>query len=228
MTTEAPESGVRPMRADALRNRERVLCAAREAFAEGGPEVAVAEIARRAGVGAGTLFRHFPTKRDLLVAVLDVTFESMAGMVEEATALDDPWESVVRVLTVTAEIQARDRTFLQSVGPELYGDEHFVRRNEAMMNAIAALIARAQAAGVVRADLAPEDVPFLVSAVGGTTEHCGGGVIGGVSPELWRRYLGLILDGLRPEGAHELAESAPTREQLLALKAAAHTPCANG
>ncbi|MEV4422233.1 TetR/AcrR family transcriptional regulator [Patulibacter sp. NPDC049589] len=224
MSTEAPESVERPMRADALRNRERVLAAAQEAFAEGGPDVAVAEIARRAGVGAGTLFRHFPTKQDLMLAVLDATFAGVVTAIDDALAMDDPWDALVQVLTATAEVQARDRTFLSAVGPELFGDEHFVRRNEAMMDGIAELLQRAQKSGVVRDDLAAEDLPFLLAALGGATEHCGGGNIDGVSADLWRRYLGIVLDGLRPAGAHPLPIPAPTRKQLLATKAASHAP----
>jgi AcrR family transcriptional regulator len=219
VTTEAPESPERPLRADAARNRELVLAAAREAFAEGGPDVAVREIARRAGVGPGTLFRHFPTKRDLLVAVLDEAFAAMAASVDEALAIDDPWDGLVHVLTSTAELQARDRTVLEAVGPELYGDEHFRLRLDGMQDGMRRLVERAQEAGVVRADLTVEDVPFVVAALGGATEYCTP-LRGGCSPGLWRRYLGLVLDGLRPEGAHPLSGPPPTHEQLLAVKTA--------
>jgi AcrR family transcriptional regulator len=209
------------MRADALRNRDRVLEAARVAFAQGGPDVAVAEILKIAGVGSGTLFRHFATKHDLLIAVLESTFDQLAGTMTEALAMEDPWEAVVHVFTTTAEWQARDQMFLQSVGPELFGEERFIRRNEQMMNQVQELIDRGQRAGVVRDDLTAEDLPFIIGAVGGATQHCAP-CAGGVSPDLWRRYLGLVLDGLRPEGAHTLPEGAPTRSQLMAAKAAKH------
>jgi AcrR family transcriptional regulator len=219
VSPEAPDAPERPLRADAVRNRELLLAAAREAFAEGGPDVAVRTIAKRAGVGPGTLFRHFPTKRDLLVAVLDGAFAGMAASIDEGLAAEDPWEGLVHVLTATAELQSRDRTVLEAAGPELFGDEHFRRRMDGMMEGIARIIVRGQEAGAVRDDLTPEDLPFIVAALGGATEHCAP-LEGDVPPGLWRRYLGLLLDGLRPEGAHPLPARAPTHEQLLAVKVA--------
>ena len=220
MSTEVPDTE-RPKRADALRNRDRVLDAARIAFAEGGPDVAVSEILRIAGVGSGTLFRHFPTKHDLLIAVLEQTFDEMAGSVTEALEMDDPWEALTQVLSTTAEVQSRDQAFLASVGPELFGEGSLRARNEAMMVQLGALVERAQAAGVVRPDLTAADLPFIISAIGGATQQCTPAAAG-TPPELWRRYLGFILDGLRPEAAHPLAEPAPTFEQLMAMKAEKH------
>lgn len=220
VSTEVPDTE-RPKRADALRNRDRVLDAARIAFAQSGPDVAVSEILRIAGVGSGTLFRHFATKHDLLLAVLEQTFDDLAGSISEALALDDPWEALVQVLSTTAEVQARDQAFLQSVGPELFGEGSLRARNEQMMGQLGELVARAQAAGVVRPDLAAEDVPFIISAIGGATQQCTPAAAG-TSPDLWRRYLGFVLDGLRPEGAHPISEPAPTLEQLMAIKAEKH------
>lgn len=230
MSTDVPDTE-RPKRADALRNRDRVLEAARTAFAEGGPDVAVSEILKLAGVGSGTLFRHFPTKHDLLIAVLESTFDRMSDTMEVAVGFDDPWDGIVHVLTTTAEIQAGDRMFLESVGPELFGEERFLRRNVAMMEQLERLVERAHEAGVIRADLTAEDLPFILSAIGGATQQCAPSVTGrghcvpgadGLSSNLWRRYLGMVLDGLRPEGAQPLAEGPPTREQLIAAKSAKH------
>lgn len=207
------QAACRPLRADARRNRERVLRAATEVFAEHGADASVAEIARQAGVGAGTLFRHFPTKHDLLLATLEQGFDDIQGAVAEAEAMDDAWEGLAHVLTVFAEIQSRDRAFLESVGPELFREPSLQRRNAERMEHLGALIERAQAAGLVRDDLRTEDVPFLISAVGGATGKCGAG---SVSPDLWRRYLGIVLDGMRPEGATPLPVPAPTLEQLTA------------
>ncbi|EHN11566.1 Transcriptional regulator TetR family [Patulibacter medicamentivorans] len=223
MSTITAESVVdaeaaRPLRADARRNRERVLVAATAVFAEEGADASVAEIARRAGVGAGTLFRHFPTKHDLLLATLEQGFDDIQAAMERAEAMDDAWEGLVHVLTVCAEIQARDRSFLDSVGPELFREPSLQRRNQERMEHIRQLVARAQAAGLLRDDLRAEDVPFLLSAVGGATGQCTSG--GEISPELWRRYLGIVLDGLRPVAATPLPVAAPTFEQLTAKCAA--------
>ncbi|MDO9407738.1 TetR/AcrR family transcriptional regulator [Patulibacter sp.] len=209
---EGTEDVARPLRADARRNRERVLAAATEVFAEQGAEASVAEIARRAGVGAGTLFRHFPTKHDLLLATLEVGFDDVQAAIEHAETFDDGWQGLVHVLTVCAEIQARDRGFLESVGPELFQEPTLQRRNAQRMASLSAVLQRAQADGLVRDDLRAEDVPFLISAVGGATGKCARG--GAIDPELWRRYLGIVLDGMRPAGASPLPVDAPTFEQL--------------
>jgi AcrR family transcriptional regulator len=219
VSTEAQDLIERPRRADALRNRERLLEVAQSAFAELGPDVAVAEIARRAGVGAGTLFRHFPTKDDLMGAVLERTFDEMSSTVDEALAMEDAWEGIVHVITATAERQACDRTFLQSVGPDLFAQPRFRERNERIMGQLGALLERAQDAGQVREDLRPEDLPFILAAVGGATEQCPSRLTG-CSPDLWRRYLGVVLDGMRPAAAHPLPAGPPTMEQLMAGKAA--------
>lgn len=224
MSTEVPDTAERPLRADALRNRAKVLAAARTAFAEGGPDVAVSEILKLAGVGSGTLFRHFETKHDLLLAVLEQTFDELGELLAGAMGAEDPWEGLVQLLTATAEFQARDQAFLASVGPELFAEDSLKQRNAQMMEQMGGLIARAKAAGVVRDDLAAEDLPFIISAIGGSTQQCAPSAAVGVSPDLWRRYLGIVLDGLRPQGATPLPEPAPTVEQLMAIKAEAHKP----
>lgn len=204
----------RPLRADARRNRERVLAAASQVFAEDGIDANVAEIARRAGVGAGTVFRHFPTKHDLLLATLEQGFDEIRIAIDDAMAMDDAWAALVHVLTVCAEMQARDRGFLDSVGPELFGEPSLQLRNEERMALLTVLVRRAQDEGTVRDDLRAEDLPFLLSALGGATKKCGSKVE--AAEDLWRRYLGIVLDGLRPDGATPLPVAAPTLEQLTA------------
>jgi AcrR family transcriptional regulator len=215
MSTVGTEDDVaRPLRADARRNRERVLAAATAVFAEQGADASVAEIARRAGVGAGTLFRHFPTKHDLLLASLELGFDDVQAAVAHAETLDNAWEALVHVLTVCAEIQARDRAFLESVGPELFREPSLQRRNNERMAHMTRLVERARAAGLVRDDLRAEDLPFLIAAVGGATGKCGTGAA--IAPDLWRRYLGIVLDGLRPASASPLPVAAPTLAELTA------------
>ena len=204
----------RPMRADGRRNRERLLAAAREAFAESGRDVGVAEIARRAGVGSATLFRHFATKDDLLAAILDEMLEQIETTMTTALAMDDPWEAVVYVMTAVAEHQSRDQLFLNSAGPELFGEERFEASTLRTFAQMTEVLERAQAAGVVRADLMPTDIPFVLASVGGATNKFSGALAVSADPNLWRRYLGLVLDGLRPEGARPLAPAAPSMQQL--------------
>ncbi|MDQ8043557.1 MAG: TetR/AcrR family transcriptional regulator [Solirubrobacteraceae bacterium] len=220
MTPDPAATAVeRPMRADARRNRERLLVEARAMFAEHGPDIGVAEIAKRAGVGSATVFRHFPTKEDLLGAVLEQVFGEIAGGIETASAMDDPWESFVHAITVVAEFQASNRLFLESAGPEVFSEERFAESSKTTMERMSGILERAQAAGVVRADLADTDLTFVIAAVGGATEYCCGPV---APPGLWRRYLAIVLDGLRPEGAHPLSPAPLTFDEMVATKAAAH------
>lgn len=203
----------RPLRADARRNRERVLAAASQVFAEEGIEANVAEIARRAGVGAGTVFRHFPTKHDLLLATLELGFVEVQTAIDDALEMDDRWQALVHVMTICAEIQARDRGFLDAVGPELFSEPTLQLRNEERTALLRRVVEQAREAGVVRDDLRAEDLPFLLRALGAATKTCGHE---SVTPDLWRRYLGIVLDGLRPDGATPLPVPAPTLEQLTA------------
>jgi len=201
-----------PQRADARRNRERVLRAAREVFAEEGVEGSVAEIARRAEVGAGTIFRNFPTKRDLLLAALEDSLGEISEAFDAAEAVEDPWDAFVVMFAGTAEVQARNRAFYDALGPELFREPRLQELHAARHVRTEALVLRAQEAGVLREDLRAEDLPFLLTAVGATGEKCAGGAP--LPEDLWRRYLGMVLDGLRPAGASPLDPPAPTFAQL--------------
>ncbi len=120
-TTSGGEA--KTLRADARRNRERVLAAASDAFAAEGFDVGVAEIARRAGVGTGTLFRHFPTKLELEVAVILARKQEMMASVRAALAEPDPWAGFARMMTDGVEMTACDRCIGQVASPELLADE---------------------------------------------------------------------------------------------------------
>ena len=216
MSTSTPTVAVtaealKPLRADARRNRERVLVAAREVFAEQGTDGSVAEIARRAGVGAGTIFRNFPTKRDLLLAALEDSLEEIVGAFDEAEELEDPWDAFVVMFSGSAEIQARNKAFYDALGPELFRESRLQEIHARRHARTEALVARAQEAGVLRADVRAEDLPFLLTAVGATGEKCGKASL---ADDLWRRYLGVVLDGLRPAGATHLEPPAPSFAEL--------------
>lgn len=114
------------------------------------------------------------------------------------------------MLTTWASIQARDRAFLESVGPDVFCEPSLQRLNAERMTT---LTERAQAAGEVREDLRVEDIPFLLCAVGGATGKCGAGA---TAPDLWRRYLRIVLDGIRPAAASPLPVPAPTLAELTA------------
>jgi AcrR family transcriptional regulator len=179
-----------PLRADAQRNLERVLDAAAELFAERGCDVSVDEIARRAGVGHATVFRRFPTKDALIAAVVSKQIQELKARVEEALAEEDPGEAFRGFVWHAGELHSRDRALYE--GFTRCVDVREVADAKAELDALVEqLIKRAQEAGALRHDVAADDVSSLVgSAIRGAFSS--------QDPELWRRYLAVVLDGLRP------------------------------
>jgi AcrR family transcriptional regulator len=205
-TTQTPR---RPLRRDAERNRDRIVEAARTAFARDGIDVSVEEIARRAGVGMGTLYRRFPTKGDLIDAVLEDAFSEICKAAGDALELEDGWLGFTTFLDRVFELHVRNR----GIKDVIASGQHDRRRLEAlraqMRPLVAELITRAQEQGTLRSDFVAEDMPILIWTGGRVAE-----LTSDVSPELWRRYLGFMLDGLRTDAATPLARPPLTREQL--------------
>jgi AcrR family transcriptional regulator len=169
------------LRADARRNLERVLDAATEVFAASGPDASIDEIARLAGVGHGTVFRRFPTKDDLMFAVVERRMDEMRALAVEALGAEDPGEAffgfVRRVAELNMSTPGMHRCVVHCGGKPGAADL------EAL---VARIVSRAQRAGAVREDVAPNDVQLLVRSALTT------------APEgQWRRYLDVVLDGLR-------------------------------
>lgn len=202
----------RKPRSDARRNRARILDAAAYVFSRSGAEGRVGDIAARAGLGQGTLFRHFPSKQVLLIAVLGSRIDNVLASARDCIGMSDPWSSVKRFMTEGAEQLAHDRAFLQAIGPGLFDEPELQSARDELLLAVDELLVRAQDAGVVRRDLSATDIPFLLNAVGGTIEH-----VPCSDPELWRRYLLVVLDGMRPAGATPLTVAAPVAGQLPAV-----------
>jgi AcrR family transcriptional regulator len=185
----------RPLRADARRNHERVLEAARVAFAEQGREAQMDDVARRAGVGVGTVYRHFPTKEALIEALAVDCFERVLVTAKAALERDDPWEALVETLWAGAEILSADRAFTEIVG-EIQGPMPFDPETEREMNeTFAELLRRAQASGDLRPDVVLDDIPMFLCGIGAATRkshRC---------PDAWRRHLAIVVDGLRAGSA---------------------------
>ena len=196
------------LRSDAARNREKILAAASELFAESGADFSVDEIAHRAGVGHATVFRRFPTKEDLVLAMFEERLLEVALATEEACDLDDPWEGLRAAMEHIAVRQIRDRGLFEAVATEVIGSPRLREARRRVMEPFARLLRGAQEAGAVRPDLEPTDVMFLVTAAG----HAAPCRID--LPDVWRRYLGVILDGMRPEGASPLSPPAPSLAEL--------------
>ena len=197
------------LRADALRNRQRILEAAADCFAESGLEVGVAEIARRAGVGAGTLFRRFPTKDDLVQAIVEMRMDELIAVADSALEDPDAGAALRRFMAAAAESQARDRGFFESAAGIIHSDERLMDLKGRILGAAGALLDRAKAAGAVRDDLTAGDVMLLTCAAAGAC-----GTMDPVAPGLWRRYLGVILDGMSPDAASPLEPEPPDLGEL--------------
>jgi AcrR family transcriptional regulator len=178
------------LRRDAERNRMRILEAARRAFAEDGLDIGVDEIARRAGVGVGTLYRRFPTKASLVHAIFEDRLDTLAPAVDLALASDDPWNGLVEVIQLTVAQQADDQGFAQMVllrlGPDVVPAP--IRRR--FFAPLEELLARAQRAGLARADVTAGDLPAIVRMAGAAA-------LGADGPADRRRHVDLLLDGLR-------------------------------
>ncbi|NUP49873.1 MAG: helix-turn-helix transcriptional regulator, partial [Catenulispora sp.] len=179
----------RPLRADAARNRALLLAAAASEFAEHGLEASVADIARRAGVGKGTVFRHFPTKDDLIAAIVLDRLEVLGTLGEELLKAEDPGAALLEFLTAAAQQrQQQDLSFLQEARDTLPA---VVEARTKMYQIIDDLVARARDHGALRNDVTGTDVLLLMCAPNHVT-----GYVPDASPDLWRRYLAIIFDGL--------------------------------
>jgi AcrR family transcriptional regulator len=189
MSSLAP-SGPR-RRADAVRNYERVVQAATEVLGEHGIDAGVPEIAARAGVGKGTVYRCFPTKEHLVAAVVAERLRWFARLADEAAERPDAWEAFVELLEETAESQAADCTFAQGMGHASDLPEAQAARAE-MQAAVDRLIARAQAQGRMRAGVTSADVRVLYAGAAHVLR-----ADGIRDPAAWRRYARLVADALR-------------------------------
>jgi AcrR family transcriptional regulator len=196
MTTDAID---RQQRADARRNRERVLVAAADLLAQSGLKASVEEIARRAGVGVGTVCRNFPNKQSLVDAVLTALYEALLGDALVALANPDPGEAFELFVADLSAFQARHRALAEQMANDLEPPESVSDVRERLTAAISELVARAQSAGTVRGDIGPADVAMMFSGVAHATA-----VAGDQAAVLRERYLRIVLDGLRPHDASAL------------------------
>ena len=183
----------RPLRRDAERNRQRILKAALEVFTERGLDASLDEVARHAGVGVGTVYRRFRTKEELVEALFVNRIEEVAALAEEATRAADPWSGLACFMEQAATILAEDTGLRQMLMFATYGGDRvrYARQRNAPL--VTKLVERAQAAGQLRSDLRPTDIPFIVFVLTDAAQFARR-----VNPDIWRRYLTLILDGLRP------------------------------
>ena len=186
--------GMRPLRRDAERNRQRILEAAAEVFTERGLDVSLDEVARHAGVGVGTVYRRFRTKEDLVEALFMDRVEEVATLAEAAAEAADPWSGLVSFMEQMTAMLAGNLGLRQMLMFATYGRDRVRYARQRNAPPVTRLVERAQAAGQLRSDLEQTDIPFIVFVLTEVAQ-----VAREVSPEIWRRYLALVLDGLRPE-----------------------------
>lgn len=198
------------LRADARRNREKILAAAAEVFAERGLDVPLDEIARRATVSIGTLYNRFPSREALVDAVFSERLKAYVQAGELALADDDPWRAFAGFLARICELQAADRGLNDVMSRQLPNTPGIDELASCGHQQAFELIERAQRAGVLRDDFAPEDLPFIVWANAQIIE-----ATRVISPNAWRRHLHFLLDGLRADAAHPNPEPPLQPEQVL-------------
>lgn len=192
----APTPQDRPLRADAERNRRRILEAARELFAQRGLGVTLNDVARHAGVGVGTVYRRFPDKHALIEELFEVRIEELEARLRAALEDPDPWAGIVNFLRDVVTLQANDQG-LREIVTEMPGGLERVRSiRERMLPLGSELVRRAHAAGALREDIVAQDMPLIqlmLRAMIDATRD--------VDPDAWRRYLAIVLRGIsaRPE-----------------------------
>src|SRR4051794_6887338 len=194
---------VRPLRADAERNRQRIVSAAKTLFAERGVDVPVEDIAAAAGVGIGTFYRRFPDRESLVDAVFDSKLEHVIRATREALEIEDPWEAFRTYVLTVARMHARDRGLKDVLLCSARGQDRVAGFRERIRPLAAELLERAKAAGALREDVTAYDIPMIHQAVSAIAD-----ISGDVSPEYFERTLTLLIDGLARERAAPTAMPA--------------------
>ncbi|MGZ4166880.1 MAG: TetR/AcrR family transcriptional regulator [Solirubrobacteraceae bacterium] len=201
MTLADPD---RPLRRDAERNRQRILDAARELFAEQGLGVTLNDIAHHAGVGVGTVYRRFPDKSQLIEELFEQRLEDFVALASRA--LDDPdaWHGLKVFLGQVLELQANDRGVKDLITASTDGLERIAKIRSRLLPIGLELVRRGQEAGQIRDDMAATDLPVVQLMLSTLIDASRD-----LSPDLWRRYLGIITRGLAAHPEQEPGLDAP-------------------
>jgi AcrR family transcriptional regulator len=196
-----PATLERVLRSDARRNRAAVVEASKKLFADQGLDAQMPDVAKAAKVGVGTVYRHFPTKDDLIAALAAERFERLAEKAREGIANEDPWQGLCDFIRFSAQIQADDRGLCEVMGsrPEVMEASAMAVGLDELCNQ---LVKRAQRSGDLRKDLEWEDIPMIACGLGRITPAEMGPATG-----RWPRLVEIILDGLRAPGSSKLPKS---------------------
>ena len=201
-TEPHPPEGDRALRADARRNRAAVIEAAKQLFAEQGLDAQMPDVAKLANVGVGTIYRHFPTKDELIAALVGERFDRLAQKAHEGIENPDPWDGIADFIRFSAEIQAEDRGLCEVMGsrPEMMD---VAARGADLPELCEQLVRRAQRTGQLRRDLTWEDIPMIACGLGRIAQTDIGPAAG-----RWPRFVEIVLDGIRAPGSGKLPKLA--------------------
>jgi AcrR family transcriptional regulator len=202
----------RPLRRDAERNRQRILLAARAAFAERGLAVTLDEIAERAGVGVATVYRRYANKDDLIEELYEDIVAELAAAAEAELAQDDPWNGLASFLEQSLAMQARNSALKEIMaGGSHRGRERVARARERVAPLASELFERAKQSGRLRPDVTETDMATIHMMLGAVIDSTRT-----TEPDVWRRYLGIVLDGLRTRrnAPTDLTPVAPGRPKV--------------
>ena len=189
----AADEPARPMRKDAARNRALLIAAARDVFAKRGLDASLDEIARQAGVGVGTAYRHFGNKYELAEAIMHEALDTVVAAADRAGQAENPWTGLVGFLESVLILQTEDRG-LREVMMGVHAEKSEAVQ-ERLLGRVARLLVRAQHAGQVRPDAEIGDLGAVLMMLNHVAD-----LGGDVAPTLWRRYLPTLLAALRPDG----------------------------
>jgi AcrR family transcriptional regulator len=198
-------------RKDSVRNRALLVAAAREVFAERGFGATLDDVARHAGVGVGTAYRHFPNKQAIAAEVRTDATERIVDDARQALTIADPWAALVSFFERTAERQAADRGLYETLTGNGDADGQ-ARIWPEILALVTELFGRAAQAGALRADATPQDVAAILVMMGPAYD-----MARQIGPGLWRRYLHLLLDGLRATDRPALGVPAPPVDAIEAI-----------
>ena len=208
---EAVEVGrvPRPLRRDAQERRAQLIEAAGLEFASRGVDASLEKVARDAGVSIGTLYRHFPTRVDLLVAAFEPRLDEFLVEAADALKVVDPWDGLVHYLETLFRLQAGDRGFNDFLSRRFPGNVDTERIHDLMCQQIEDVLTRAQQTGQARPDITRADIVNLIWSNGRMID-----ATSVAAPDAWRRQLHLMLDAYRAERAHPIPEPPMTEQQL--------------
>jgi AcrR family transcriptional regulator len=209
MTNQA----TKPLRVDAERNRARIVEVAQAAFAEHGLDVPLEDVAGGAGVGIATLYRRFPTRDDLIAACFERRLADYARAAEEALEVPDGWSGFCSYVERICAMQAEDRGLADVLTRTFPNAKELEAQRTLGYERSVRLLDRARTEGTLRSDVVPEDLVLLLMANAGVVQG-----FGAASPEAWRRFVALMLDGFRADGAAALPPAPSPRQVMRAMR----------